>query len=186
MKRKPLQFAITREDPELELEILRGSNSTEVLLVCSAGDTIFALKKAYPDLRITAFDFNPHQIDHYRQKVTANSVVSLCQLGNFESMFSMWRFFFNEFILTTLETKQLFEYEDHVIRDEMFNSPYWSVSFDLYFHDSFLRAMFGDAAVQHAPKGSYSRYFQKVFEKGLRQKGFGRNPFLQHIFFGDF
>jgi S-adenosylmethionine-diacylglycerol 3-amino-3-carboxypropyl transferase len=46
--------------------------------------------------------------------------------------------------------------------------------------------MFGEAAIQHAPKGSYPRYFQLVFEKGLTRPDYSSNPFLHHIFLDQF
>lgn len=182
MKKNPLQFAITREDPELELALLEEMmNPKEVLLICSAGDTVLALRQTHPELKITAFDFNPRQLEHLRQKSIGGETPS----GNFESLFKLWKQFFNEFILSPEETLQMFR-ERPELKEEIFQHPYWEVSFNLHFHDSFLRAMFGDAAVQHAPRGSYPRYFQNVFEKGLKASRFRENPFLQHIFFGTF
>lgn len=176
---RPLQFAITREDAALEASLIQEMNAKNVLLICSGGDTILSLKHDFPKLNITAFDFNPVQINHLKQK----SEVS--RGGNFESLFRQWSRFFHEFIMTEDESRKIFAQNDS-FPEEIFRHKYWPVSFDLHFHDSFLLAMFGEAAVQHAPKGSYPRYFQKVFERGLRAANFQKNPFLQHIFFDEF
>jgi S-adenosylmethionine-diacylglycerol 3-amino-3-carboxypropyl transferase len=158
------------------------SHAGSVLLICSAGDTILALKEKHPTIKITAFDFNPQQLEHFRKKADSPFNVSTTQTGNFESLFRSWARFFNEFIVKDSEAL----FRGGAFPLEIFESPYWPVSFDLHFHDSFLRAMFGEAAIQHAPKGSYPRYFQRVFEKGLKRHNFHKNPFLQHIFLGHF
>lgn len=184
---RSLQFAITREDAALEASLIQDMGAKSMLLICSGGDTILSLKKDFPELKITAFDFNPVQINHLKQKAEAKpeEMNRLCSAGNFESLFRQWSRFFHEFIMTEEESRKAFSLSDK-FPEEVFSSKYWPVSFDLHFHDSFLLAMFGEAAIQHAPRGSYPRYFQKVFEKGLKQKNFSKNPFLQHIFFGQF
>jgi S-adenosylmethionine-diacylglycerol 3-amino-3-carboxypropyl transferase len=61
---------------------------------------------------------------------------------------------------------------------------YWPVAFSMYFCDELLRTMFGTAAVQNAPPGSYPRYFQAAFERGLRAPGARANRFLHHALLG--
>jgi S-adenosylmethionine-diacylglycerol 3-amino-3-carboxypropyl transferase len=176
-----LQFAITREDPDLEIEIIKHFELKNILAVCSGGDTLLILKNQFPHLCITAFDFNIHQIEHFRKKLRHLKT----EEGNFESLFSCWRRFINEFVLSPQETNQMFLKGVPKI-NSLIQNPYWSVSFDLHFHDTFLRTMFGDSAIQHAPPGSYPRYFQQAIERGLANKNFHLNLFLQHIFLGDF
>lgn len=176
---RPLQFAVTREDALLEASLLKEMNAKNVLLVCSGGDTILSLKHDFPSLKITAFDFNPVQIKHLNEKSSSSAG------GNFESLFRQWSRFFHEFVMTEENSRKIFAGND-AFPESAFNSKYWPVSFDLHFHDSFLLAMFGEAAIQHAPRGSYPRYFQNVFERGLRAQHFQKNPFLQHIFFDEF
>ncbi len=177
----PLQFGITREDPEIELAIIRQFGLRRMLAICSGGDTLLAVKYAHPEVSVTGLDFNPHQLNHFKNKILKKENLSE---GNFESLFNLWRAFFNEFILSPEKTQRLFL--DGIGKEEIFQNKYWPVSFDLFFSESLLRAMFGEAAIQHAPKGSYPRYFQKAFTKGLSAESFQNNPFLQHLFFGDF
>lgn len=177
----PLQFAITREDPEIELAVIREFGCRNMLAICSGGDTLLAVKNKLPEVKLTGLDFNPHQLSHFKNKLQKNQVLNE---GNFESLFKGWRDFFNEFILNPENTEQLFQ--DGKNKEKIFSNKYWPVSFDLFFHDTFLRAMFGEAAIQHAPKGSYPRYFQNAFTKGLLATDFKTNPFLQHLFFGKF
>lgn len=177
----PLQFAITREDPEIELEIIRKFGCKNMLAICSGGDTLLAVKAACPEVKVSGLDFNPHQLAHFKNKIVNPKIF---KEGNFESLFKLWREFFNEFILSQEDTRKLFV--DGKDLDAIFSNKYWPVSFDLFFHDSFLKAMFGEAAIQHAPKGSYPRYFEKAFTRGLRSPEFRSNPFLQHLFFGNY
>jgi S-adenosylmethionine-diacylglycerol 3-amino-3-carboxypropyl transferase len=44
--------------------------------------------------------------------------------------------------------------------------------------------MFGQEAIQHAPKNSYPRYFQDLLEDGLKRADATKNYFLHHIFLG--
>lgn len=193
LKSNKLQFAITREDADLESLLISSRGMKEVLLVCSGGDTILALAHKHPELKISAFDFNPVQIEHFKRKCAASveelnseEKKGLCQSGNFESLFRSWRKFFNEFILNEKDTFNVFRNNDRSLINQIIRAPYWPVSFDLHFHDEFLRTMFGEAAIQHAPKGSYPRYFQRAFEKDLLQDNFQENPFLQHLFLGEY
>lgn len=176
-----LQFGITREDPEIELTLIRQFGLKHMLAICSGGDTLLAVKAAHPEVSVTGLDFNPNQLNHFKNKLLNKETLAE---GNFESLFKLWRNFFNEFVLTLEDTKRLFC--DGGDLEKIFQNKYWSVSFDLFFHESFLRAMFGEAAIQHAPKGSYPRYFQNAFTRGLRADSFQKNPFLQHLFFGKF
>lgn len=181
--RRSVQFAITREDPEIEAALIETFACASVLLICSAGDTILALKEKFPALKVTAFDFNPAQIEHFKIKARGPFRMELTQAGNFEGLFRIWASVISEFIID--DPAALFR-SDGKFPEDILSSPYWPVSFDLAFHDRFLETMFGPAAIQHAPKGSYPRYFQNAFERGLRKSGYQINPFLQHIFLNQF
>ncbi|MCG8626320.1 MAG: DUF3419 family protein, partial [Proteobacteria bacterium] len=70
------------------------------------------------------------------------------------------------------------------VSEVLFSNKYWRVAFDLYFSDSHLNAMFGPDATQHADPGSYPRYFQTLFERGLTSAQAFDNYFLHHVFLG--
>ena len=65
-------------------------------------------------------------------------------------------------------------------------SAYWPAAFECAFNEPLLHAMFGPAATQHAPRGSYPAYFQRAFEQGLRRPDAQTNPFLQHVLLGKY
>ena len=106
---------------------------------------------------------------HRRFNIGTSDPEGLNQNGNFESLFRGLREFIFDLVADESEIRALFEEEGQLanVSELLFSSKYWSVAFDLYFSDSLLNAMFGPDATQHAEAGSYPRYFQQLFEKGL-------------------
>ncbi|MDE0468271.1 MAG: DUF3419 family protein [Candidatus Poribacteria bacterium] len=198
-----VQFAVVREDPMVEAELIRLTRASNVLLVASGGCTALTLQALFPDVHITLVDFNPAQLERVREKMNALRDVDtatrhrrfnigtsdpkgLNQSGNFESLFRGLRAFIFDLVADEAEIRRLFEEKDRLaeVSELLFSSKYWSVAFDLYFSDSLLNAMFGPDATQHAEAGSYPRYFQTLFEKGLTSTAAFDNYFLHHVFLG--
>ena len=198
-----VQFAVVREDPMVEAELVRLTKASNVLLIASGGCTALTLQALFPDLHITLVDFNPAQLERVREKVSAlrdadaatrcrrfnietRDPSGLNQNGNFESLFRGLRAFIFDLVADEAEIRLLFEEKGRLanVSEVLFSSKYWSVAFDLYFSDSLLNAMFGPDATQHAEPGSYPRYFQTLFEKGLTSANAFDNYFLHHVFLG--
>jgi S-adenosylmethionine-diacylglycerol 3-amino-3-carboxypropyl transferase len=197
-----LKFAVVREDPELEAQLVRATEAQAVLLVASGGCTALSLKHAFPRLDVVAFDFNPAALTHVREKAAAVERGELRQLnvgdasrgglnqrGDFEGLFRTLRGFLLEFVLTEEELEAFFSpgtsrEARRALLERWRASPYWPAAFAVTFADGFLHAMFGPAATQHAAPGSYPAYFQRVFERGLARSDAARNPFLQHVLLG--
>ena len=198
-----VQFAVVREDPMVEAGLVRLANASNVLLIASGGCTALTLQALFPDLRITLVDFNPAQLERVREKVRTLRDVDaaarhrrfnietsdpsgLNQSGNFESLFRGLREFIFDLVADEAEIRGLFEEKGRLadVSEILFSNKYWSVAFDLYFSDSLLNAMFGPDATQHAETGSYPRYFQTLFEKGLTSSDAFDNYFLHHVFLG--
>ena len=109
----------------------------------------------------------------------------LCQCGNFESLFRRLRHFLREFVAAPPEIAQWFVRDVSQERmNAVFADPYWRVAFQLHFSDELLNTMFGVAATQHSPPGSYPDYFRKRLERGLLSFDVRTNYFLHHIFLG--
>ena len=68
MRDNKVQFAVVREDPMVEAELIRLTGANDVLLVASGGCTALTLQALFPDLHITLFDFNPAQLEWVRKK----------------------------------------------------------------------------------------------------------------------
>jgi len=202
MQPNPVQFAVVREDPLIEKEVLERYPSTRMLIIASGGCTALALKAWHPKLQITLLDPNPAALDLIRRKIRtlasdaspehfniqSDNPAGLSQCGNFESLFRLFRGFIEELILSRKALEEMFSqpgsFQEH--QKELLNSPYWPIAFEWVFSESFLRQMFGNDALQYAPPGSYPHYFQQRFEWGLKQKTAFNNPFLHHIFLGQY
>ena len=190
-----LKFAVVREDPWIEVALVEAFGVEAVLLAASGGCTALTLASRFGSLEVTAFDFNPRQLAHVREKieVVASGDVGrlgvgveggLNQGGEFEGLFRVLRHFVEEFVAPPEEIEGYFRGRDGGRAGAWMASKYWPTAFELAFSDALLLAMFGPEAVQHAAPGSYPGYFQGVFERGLRREDGPRNPFLQHVFLG--
>lgn len=200
----PIQFAMVREDPEIDILILKTCTPIRhALLIASGGCTALSLQKAFPELQITLLDPNAAQLELIQSKVEAlqntpdpsslfnigvDNPNGLNGRGNFESLFRTFRNFIHEFILNRDELLAMFTEESRFtsLRDEMVSSKYWSAAFDTHFNDGLLTAMFGPQATQHAFRGSYPGYFKSAFERALRAPGAQTNYFLHSIFLGHY
>ncbi len=191
-----LKFAITREDPAVEIEVARAIGARRALVVASGGCTTFALCHALPELAVTAYDLNPMQIAHMHARAAAISrgelpalgiddprPDSLGQRGAFEALFRVLRAAFVTWVAPEAEVERFFAepgaHGDTAAR--WIGHRYWPAVFDAAFSERLLVAMFGPAAVQHAPPGSYPDYFADAFARGLRSPQAPHNRFLQHV-----
>ncbi|MDP6931830.1 MAG: DUF3419 family protein [Myxococcota bacterium] len=205
MRDNPLQFAVVREDPDLEVEVVQSHGCRELLLIASGGCTALTLQAAYPDARITLVDPNPAQLDHVRAKVDAlrrldgddrlaafnvesDEPGGLSESGNFEALFRGLRGLIHDLVLPAPEWRAMFEGAGSLetTRERVFAHPCWPVAFEMYFSESLLNAMFGPEATQYAEPGSYPRYFRNLFERGLQRPDARDNPFLHHVFLGHY
>jgi S-adenosylmethionine-diacylglycerol 3-amino-3-carboxypropyl transferase len=203
MRDNPIQFATTREDPAIERALIDRNDARRVLLVASGGCTGLALGAARPDLELTLFDSNAAQLDLARRKLGAlregrrgaalwtigvDDPNGLNACGNFESLFRSLRRFVEDLIVPRDELRAAFEgrlpFAETVER--IVTHAWWPIAFDAHFSDGLLEAMFGGAAIQHAPPGSYPRHFQRVMEAGLARSDAQCNRFLHHVLLGHY
>lgn len=199
-----LSFAVVREDPELERSVLQRDlpMATAALVVASGGCTALSLLGAMPALEVHAFDINPVQLAHVRAKFEAANAGAdrlnihdadprmLNQSGEFERLFRMLRESLRSLVTSDAEIERFFHSRDRserlAIVRRWTQSPYWAPIFESVFHDRMLEAMFGPSATQHAEPGSYPRYFQRVFERGLTHERAADNYFLHHVLLGKY
>ncbi|MBK6580806.1 MAG: DUF3419 family protein [Sandaracinaceae bacterium] len=204
--RNRLQFAVTREDPNVELEVLARFPRSRLLLIASGGCTALTLRAVMPDAHITLVDANPEQLAHVDRKLAAlrdlrgadrlrafnvgapSDPAGLSECGNFESLFRGLRGFVHDFVLPGEAWLRFFGEGAFDVAElhAAFASAYWPVAFQLFFSDALLNTMFGPDATQHAVPGSYPGYFQELLERGLLRDDARNNPFLQHIFLGHY
>lgn len=202
MKHNPVQFAVVREDPALERALLDEAveeGAAAALLIASGGCTALTLACERPDVALTLVDFNPAQLALVERKRAAvargdrralnvgwDGREGLNACGNFEGLFGGLRALLTEFAIDAEALERAFSERDALAPtvEALLAHPYWPVAFDLFLHDSLLHAMFGPAATQHAPRGSYPGYFRRVFERGLRREDAFDNYFLHHVLLG--
>ncbi|HEY3452694.1 MAG TPA: DUF3419 family protein [Myxococcales bacterium] len=103
--------------------------------------------------------------------------------GTFERLFAFWRGFMEKFVVSKDEIQRLFD-GDPQVAESIIGADLWPLSFELSIHQRLLLALFGPDAIQHAPPGSWPRYFQARFEWALRQKDAAKNPYLSHVMRG--
>ena len=200
-----LQFAVVREDPLIEIELVKLLRAKKALLVASGGCVALSLKACFPELKVSLFDFNAAQLEHVKKKIDqlsnsreeffrqafnieTSDPAGLNERGNFESLFRGFRGFVHDLVAPYDEFRSFFESPSgkNGFLDRIFHSKYWSVGFQVFFCDVLLNAMFSPAATQHAPKDSYPGYFQRVLEEGLGSSQASENYFLHHIFLGHY
>lgn len=202
MNYNPVQFAVVREDPLIEAGLIQKFGAERVLLIGSGGCTALTLQAMFPHLSLTVVDPNPAQIGLIQTKIErlqkdspadrrrsfnidVDDPKGLNACGNFESLFRSFRRFLNEFVISDGELREALGQETS-LSDSLgwiCDNKYWKVAFDLHFNNDFLEAMFGPAAVQHAPKESYVRYFRDTFEKCLLDED-PPSYFFDHVFLG--
>lgn len=202
MRDNPIQFAVVREDPEIEATLVRTTAAQSVLLIGSGGCTALSLRALFPELALTLVDPNPAQHDLIVRKarllaedapkerfnVGDDSPDGLNACGNFESLFRGLRDFLREFVLPPAELEALVTDRDRLCQApvRLFAHRYWKTAFDLYFSDGLLNTMFGPEATRHAQPGSYAPYFRAAFERGLSRPDAPENYFLHHVFLGHY
>lgn len=199
----PIQYAVVREDPLIEKELVEQFKPARALLVGSGGCTAFTLATLFPDLKLTLMDPNPAQLQLIQRKSQALQRLSmdpgivnigsedpqgLNACGTTETLLRCLRDFWRAFIIKPVDLEHMFDSEKrlHNATEILMNDSYWTVSFDLFFSDEMLTTMFGKAAFQHAPKGSYPKYFREVVERGLKRPDALENPFLHHLILGHY
>jgi len=140
MRDNPVQFAVVREDPALEIEVLKSHSPQRILTIGSGGCTAFELQRAFPETDLTLVEPNPAQIELIQRKMKAlhelapgerhaafniasgpwtpegfaspDERVGFSNSGNFESLFRGLRHFINDYILPHDTMRGLFE-PDH-------------------------------------------------------------------------
>lgn len=202
MRDNPIQFAVVREDPAIERALVDEVGAARVLLVASGGCTALSLAAERPGVAITVFDVNPAQLDLVRRKsealarpdrarrfnVGTADPEGLSACGNFEALFRGLRRFIEDLVVPADELARAFDVPRSLSPtvDRLVGHRYWPVAFEVFFHDALLHAMFGEAATQHAPAGSYPRWFRAAFEGGLRRPDAFDNYFLHHVLLGHY
>lgn len=108
MVKNKLQFAVVREDPLIESELVTTFQLLSAVVIGSGGCTALSLRALHPTLKIEVIEPNPAQISLIKKKISilkkhgpseARKIIAtekfdpLIESGNFESLFRMLRTF---------------------------------------------------------------------------------------------
>jgi S-adenosylmethionine-diacylglycerol 3-amino-3-carboxypropyl transferase len=202
MNTNPVQFAVVREDPDIEATLIERFGVRRALCVASGGCSVLSLATQFPALRVTAFDVNLAQLRRVEAKCAAltgfrenraylnigdDRPDGLNQSGNFEGLFRSLRRFVMEFVLSEAELEELFSgtaARRRVLASNLLTHPYWAAALELHFSDVLLTTMFGARATQNASRASYPAYFGQAFQRALLSDGAPDNYFFHHILLG--
>tara|TARA_B100000029_G_scaffold120644_1_gene114006 strand:- start:66 stop:1025 length:960 start_codon:yes stop_codon:yes gene_type:complete len=197
-------FAVNREDHLVESQVIEQLNPSRMLTIGSGGCVALNLKTIYPDLHLSVFDINPHQLSHIHNKIKAlrnsdydalnigkKNDASLNQSGKFDKMFQDLREAFIKYISSKNEVNQFFDVNTTVEKRGAIQSNWQSNEdiekpFEEVFNDISINNIFGDEATKHGQPGSYVNYMKTKIVDGMFRKNSHLNPFLQHIFLGHY
>ncbi len=195
-------FAVNREDYLVESQVIDQIKPSKILTIGSGGCVALNLKTVYPDLHVSVFDINPHQISHINEKIIAlknsnyeslnvghKNDLSLNQSGKFDKMFYDLRKGFIDYIASESEIIQFFDVNSsndqrQSVVNNWINNKHLYKPFEDVFNDLSINKIFGDQATKHGQPGSYVNYMKTKIMDGLCKKESHLNPFLQHIFLG--
>ena len=197
-----LLFAVNREDYLVESQVIDQIKAAKILTIGSGGCVALNLKTIYPDLHVSVFDINPHQISHINEKIDAlknsnfdtlnvghKNDLSLNQSGKFDKMFSDLRKGYIDYVASESEIDHFFDANSSndqrlSMKNNWINNKNLYKPFEEVFNDLSINKIFGDQATKHGEPGSYVSYMKTKIMDGLNKKESHHNPFLQHIFLG--
>tara|TARA_B100000586_G_scaffold238568_1_gene190399 strand:+ start:205 stop:1164 length:960 start_codon:yes stop_codon:yes gene_type:complete len=195
-------FAVNREDHLVESQVIEQLKPARILTIGSGGCVALTLKTIYPELHLSVFDINPHQLSHINNKIKAlrnsdydalnifkKNDTCLNQSGKFDEMFQELRDSFINNISSENEISKFFDVNISLdkrrnIQNNWQNNKNIYKPFEDVFNDISIAKIFGDEATKHGKPGSYVNYMKKKILEGLSRKDSHLNPFLQHIFLG--
>ncbi len=196
-----VRYAIVREDPAVEVEVVQKFGASAMLVVAGGGCTALTLSKRFPAMMITAFDSSAEQLAHLEAKGEAafrneaaalnvgdDSPEGLNQRGAFDGMYRLVRRAIEEYVAKPADLATFFRRETkNVIRldlcESWIASPYWPIAFEMAFAPRLLGQLLGPTPSGHA---KWAEQIRKRFEDALRADGASSNPFLQHALLGKY
>ena len=186
--RLPVAFAVVREDPRLDLEVLKHlGGRPDVVMIASGGETALCLA-ARPLASLLLVDANPAQLELVRQKwrlAQGDRDVALMALGHRPGDRRLY--------LKGLEDGRLGPFELLCQRGLDFAGRYEAVFRNFQSHGDFHRsfslanlvALFGKGATQN-PRQPFADHFQERTREAQQRPDALENPFLQQVLHGHF
>ena len=181
-----VNFAIVREDPNIEVKIIKDFSLSTALLIGSGGCTGLKLSNVFPNLTLSLFDKNPEQIKLIKEKVknvtNINYLMKLSNQGLFESLFCDFSNYLVQHLWKINDLKHAISNNNKDFFKQCFARSAWHKAFYLFFNDRVLIDLFSPAACQYAQSDSYIHYFKSKIEKSILRYDISSNYHIQHIF----
>lgn len=186
--RLPVAFAVVREDPRIDLEVLRHlPPRPDVVMIASGGETALRLASE-PLASLLLVDFNPAQLELVRRKwllSQGDRHQALLVLGHSPGERSI--------LLGGLEDGRLGPFDFVCDRGLDYLGRYEAVFQDLREHGDFQRSfsltnlvtLFGEGATRN-PRHSFADHFAERTAQARRRPDAAANPFLHQIIAGRF
>ncbi|MBX3167353.1 MAG: DUF3419 family protein [Candidatus Eremiobacteraeota bacterium] len=184
----PVAFAVVREDPRIDLEVLDHLRPhPNVVMIASGGETALCLA-ARPLNSLLLVDANPAQLELVRRKwrlAQGDRDLALLVLGHLPGD--------RRPHLAGLEDGQLGPFDFVCDRGLDYLGRYEAVFQDLQSHGDFQRsfrldhlvALFGEAATRN-PRQPFADHFAERTREARQRPGASQNPFLQQVLHGHF
>ncbi len=186
--RLPVAFAVVREDPQLDLEVLRHlPPRPDVVMIASGGETALRLASE-PLTSLLLVDLNPAQLELVRRKwqlSQGDREQALLVLGHRPGD--------RRPFLCGLEDNSLGPFEFVCEHGLDYLGRYEAVFRDFQEHGDFQRsfrldnlvALFGEGATRN-PRQPFADHFAKRTEQARQRPDAAANPFLQQVLQGRF
>lgn len=202
MSEERIKYAVVREDPAIEVEVVRLFGASATLVVASGGCTALSLAQNFPAMTVCAFDSSAAQLAHLQAKAKAavagdmpalnvemDDPTALNQRGAFDGVFRLLRRELLEWIATPREVRRFFDRATSAVErldvvERWIGDRHWPAIFESAFQPSLLSAVLAVGPMQPPQRGGYAAYLRARFEEGLRREDAPHNPFLQHTLLG--
>lgn len=81
LKKNPIQFSVVREDPIVEISLIRQFKIIKPILIGSGGCTAFALASEFQKMPIALIEPNPAQVKLIKDKIKILETSNRLQIG---------------------------------------------------------------------------------------------------------
>jgi hypothetical protein len=197
-KKNQLRFASQPDDYQSEKLVMEKFKPEKALLWANGGDNFLNLSGLFNDVSFDAFDSDLAEIEHLKSKISClkrsdfehmnlehNDQHGLNQSGRYESLLRILRRYFFEFVVEHEAFEGRFwsaeKEEKQEILKQVFSHPAWDRAFAMFFSKPSLEALIGG----HWAEDS-CLHVRKNVENLLLRDDSSSNPFLKHLFLGEY
>lgn len=197
-KKNQLRFASQPDDYQSEKLVMEKFKPEKALLWANGGDNFLNLSGLFSDVAFDAFDSDLAEIEHLKSKISClkrsdfehmnlehNDQLGLNQCGRYESLLRILRRYFFEFVVEHEAFEGRFwqanQEEKKETLDNIFSHPAWIRAFAMFFSKPSLEALIGGNWAEDS-----CLHVRNNVENLLQRDDYNENPFLKHLFLGEY